>query len=242
MRLLAKGYIMLYRSLLDWRWYSDINTKILFIHLLLTVNYEPQKWREITIDRGQRVSSYRKLSIETGLSVQAVRTAVKHLISTGELTHRATAEYGIFTVVNYDKFQSPTHELTNDQQSANSQPTVDQQLSNKANKANKAIKKESKSQDAPQKLHFGEYNHIALTELEHQKLCEDYGQATIECYIQDMDDWIQLKGKSPYKDFNLAIRKWLNKGGETKIVKASFMETSVRTLDDINNMSDEELF
>lgn len=35
------GFIALHRSLLKWEWYTDENTKALFIHLLLTVNYEP---------------------------------------------------------------------------------------------------------------------------------------------------------------------------------------------------------
>ena len=39
------GYIQLYRSILDWEWYHDMTTKSVFLHLLLTANYEPQKWR-----------------------------------------------------------------------------------------------------------------------------------------------------------------------------------------------------
>lgn len=135
--MLESGYIRLYRSMLTWEWYDDINTKTVFLHLLLTVNYEPQKWRGITVERGQRVASYGKLATETRLSVQSVRTAVKHLISTGELTHQTTAEYGLFTISNYDKYQDLTPTATVGQQSANSQPTVDQQQCNKAKKANK---------------------------------------------------------------------------------------------------------
>ena len=29
-----------------------------------------------------------------------------------------------------------------------------------------------------------------------------------------MDEWIQLKGKKPYKDYNLAIRNWINRDKE----------------------------
>lgn len=123
--------------MLTWEWYDDINTKVVFLHLLLTANYEQQKWHGITIERGQRVASYGKLAQETRLSVQSVRTAIKHLISTGELTHQTTAEYGLFTVSNYDKYQDLTPIATVDQQAANSQPTVDQQQRNKAKKDKK---------------------------------------------------------------------------------------------------------
>jgi hypothetical protein len=69
--------------------------------------------------------------------VQNVRTAIKRLISTGELTYLSNREYSLFTIVNYDKYQELTYELTNDQQTSNKPPTHDQQQRKKANKANK---------------------------------------------------------------------------------------------------------
>lgn len=147
--MLESGYIKLHRSMLTWEWYGDINTKVLFLHLLLTVNYEPQKWRGITVERGQRVASYSKLALETGLSVQSARTAIKHLISTGELTHQTTAEYGLFTISNYDKYQDLTPTATVCQQSANTRPTVDQQQCKKANKAKKAKKAKKETPPIP---------------------------------------------------------------------------------------------
>ena len=46
--MLESGYIKLYRSLLSWEWYDDINTKTVFLHLLLTVSIEESKWHGIT--------------------------------------------------------------------------------------------------------------------------------------------------------------------------------------------------
>lgn len=48
---------------------------------------------------------------------------------------------------------------------------------------------------------------------QYQKLCSDYGESIIADYIKRIDEWIQMKGKNPYKDFNLAIRNWLNRDG-----------------------------
>ena len=56
---------------------------------------------------------------------------------------------------------------------------------------------------------YGEYQHILLTEAQHAKLIKDYSVSQVEDVIKKMDEWIQIKGKSPYKDFNLALRKWL---------------------------------
>ena len=33
--------------MLDWEWYDDINTKVLFIHLLIKSNWKEKKWRGI---------------------------------------------------------------------------------------------------------------------------------------------------------------------------------------------------
>jgi predicted phage replisome organizer len=61
------------------------------------------------------------------------------------------------------------------------------------------------------KISFGEYQHIKLTQEQYDKLCEDYGENFTKDYIRKMDEWLQIKGKNPYKDFNLALRNWLNK-------------------------------
>lgn len=57
----------------------------------------------ITINRGQTMTSFRKLSEETGLSEQQVRTAVKKLISAKYITQRSTRYYTIFTLCHYDR-------------------------------------------------------------------------------------------------------------------------------------------
>jgi hypothetical protein len=104
--LLENGFIKLYRSLTKWEWYHDMKTCRVFVHLLLTANYEPHKFEGITVGRGQRIASYATLAEETGLSVQSVRTSIKRLKSTHEITSLPTSNYTVFTVVNYDFYQS----------------------------------------------------------------------------------------------------------------------------------------
>ena len=133
------GWIKLHRSLLEWEWYSDVNTRLLFIHLLLSVNYEDKEWRGITIKRGQLVYSRATLAKQSGLSEQGLRTALRHLISTKDITNKTTPQYSIITISNYDKYQSITNELTNDQPAINQPPTNDQPAINH-NIRNKEIK------------------------------------------------------------------------------------------------------
>lgn len=114
--MLESGYIKLYRSLLNWEWYDDINTKTVFLHLLLTVSIEESKWHGITIKRGSRVSSYAVLAKETRLTERQVRTAISHLETTGELTRYKYPNFTVFAINNYDKYQLLTDKTTGQRQ------------------------------------------------------------------------------------------------------------------------------
>ena len=114
--MLESGYIKLYRSLLNWEWYDDINTKTVFLHLLLTVSIEESKWHGITIKRGSRVSSYAVLAKETRLTERQVRTAISHLETTGELTRHKYPNFTVFAINNYDKYQLLTDKTTGQRQ------------------------------------------------------------------------------------------------------------------------------
>ena len=39
------GYIKLHRQILHWEWYTDINTKTLFLHCLLISKSQINTWR-----------------------------------------------------------------------------------------------------------------------------------------------------------------------------------------------------
>lgn len=102
---MESGYIKLYRSLLNWEWYDDVNTKVVFLHLLLTVSISDCKWHGIEIKRGSRVSSFSNLSEETKLTVKQIRTAISHLETTGEVARYKHAKFTVFAINNYDKYQ-----------------------------------------------------------------------------------------------------------------------------------------
>lgn len=91
-----------------------------------------------TIPRGSFVTSLDSLGKELGLSVQEIRTALKHLISTGELTSKSTNKYRIITVVNYEMYQQVNKQsnspLTGNQQATNKQlTTIEEYIEYKTN-------------------------------------------------------------------------------------------------------------
>lgn len=105
LREMNDGWIKLHRKILDWEWYDDFNTWKLFIHLLLTVNYEDKRWRGKEIKRGERITSYPKLSEETKLTVRQIRTAMDKLRLTGEVTRLKATFYTHVRVNNYNQYQ-----------------------------------------------------------------------------------------------------------------------------------------
>ena len=86
------GFIKLHRKFIEWEWYTDNNVKILFLHLLLSVNHKDNKWRGQLVKKGSFITSYEKLAIATNLTIQQVRTALDHLKSTGEEIEEHTRE------------------------------------------------------------------------------------------------------------------------------------------------------
>ena len=150
------GYIKLHRKLVDWEWYDSYPEFKLFLHLLLTVNHTETVWHGEKIQRGCRVTSLASLSVETGLSIQQIRTAIKHLKSTGEVTSVGRAKNTLFIVLNYDLYQGDktitNKQLTNNQPTTNTQLTTNNNDKNEKNNKNDLKEerfKEEKSDSVP---------------------------------------------------------------------------------------------
>lgn len=136
------NYIKLFRSFLDWEWYMDINTGWLFLHMLLKANWKEGSFKGTTVPRGSFISSIDKLSDGTGLTKDEVRTAIKHLISTNEITKQSTNKYTVFSVVNYELYQhepkqEPKQEPNNSQAIPKLFPTIEEGKKERREESNK---------------------------------------------------------------------------------------------------------
>lgn len=134
-------YIKLFRSMTDWEWYTDVNTKVLFIHCLIKANWRAGSWHGYKYERGQFITSIPTLARETGLTERQVRTALKHLKATGEVTDWHDNRIRVITVVSYDKYQG---ERQAKRQSSDRQVTGERQASDSRYKNNIKNNKEGK--------------------------------------------------------------------------------------------------
>lgn len=135
------SWIKIFRELLQWEWFEKAEMVQLFIYLLLKASCEDKQWQGISVKRGQLVSTNGSMRRDLKLSEQQIRTCIKRLISTGEITYQSTNRYVIITICNYDKYQenkSTYNEKINEQ--ANTLPTSNQRAINEQSTTSKEIK------------------------------------------------------------------------------------------------------
>lgn len=140
------GFIMLPRSFMYWRWYRNANTMRVFLHLVMSANYTEHGFEGITVRRGQVVTSHPSLASKLKLSEQQVRTALKHLKSTGDISVRVTSKFSIITIHSFDSFQPAAGRSTDKQRTDTGQRTDVQQ------QYNKGIKEKGNNSFLPQNL------------------------------------------------------------------------------------------
>jgi hypothetical protein len=186
---MSTGWVKLHRQLLDWEWYNDVNTTRVFLHLLIVANHKDNKWRGIDIKRGQRLTSISALASETNLSIKNIRTSIKRLKSTNEVSSYSTAQHTVFTMVNYDLYQEEANEVANKGQAKGKQGAT--------NKNDKTEKNDNK--DLYQ-LVVDEFN-SKLSELGEVKVLSDKRKAWIKGSIKQME-----KTKDDFSDIETWVR------------------------------------
>lgn len=128
-----EGFISLHRKFLEWEWYDDIITKIVFLHCILLANHKTKKWKGKIIKRGCFITGRELFANQLNISVQQLRTAWKKLESTNEITIKSCPQGTEIQVVKYDLYQSTTSNLTNDQPTINQRSTTNNNDNNDNN-------------------------------------------------------------------------------------------------------------
>lgn len=105
------SWIGINKNIINSNIYKDHGAMRVLLHLLLTVNYSAVEWQSIVIDRGETVTSLKRLSEELGMSKNTLLKSLSTLESSGEISKRTTNKYTLIRVVNYDYW---THMFVSD--------------------------------------------------------------------------------------------------------------------------------
>ena len=184
------GWVKLHRQILEWEWYSDNNCFRLFLHLLLKANHKERRFKGMELEIGTIVTSRDLLSRETGLTGQQIRTALNKLISTNEITSVSSSQGTIIQIVNYEKYQIATNEITNEQPTSNQLITTNNNVKN--NKENT----------------YRRFAHLSLSFQEYDKLAETWNEDQINTTLDEIENY---KKNNQYKSLFLTAKKWLGK-------------------------------
>lgn len=126
-----KGWVKISRDIINWEWFDTPGMVQLFIYILVKANYTDKEWHDMTIRRGQMVTSVAKICADTGLSTQVVRTCLNRLKSTNTITIKTTNKYTIVTINRYDDYQAyDACDYDDDNEQNNKQITSEQQTNN----------------------------------------------------------------------------------------------------------------
>jgi len=102
---MANGFIKVFRKITSWEWYGKPEMVTLWIHLLVSANWEDGVSRGIKAERGSLVTSLSELSKETGLSIQQIRTCLKQLTNNTQINTQTTNHWTKITICNYESYQ-----------------------------------------------------------------------------------------------------------------------------------------
>ncbi len=134
-------FIILHRKIIEWQWYQDWNTMRLFIHLLLKANHKTWFWQGTEVKRWQHITGRKILSKDLWLTEQQVRTSLKKLEKSWNITSKTTNKNSIIEIINYNDYQQDNQQITNKQPTDNQQVTTNNN-NNKDNNNNNKISSE----------------------------------------------------------------------------------------------------
>lgn len=220
------GFVKLHRKMIEWGWYSDSVVKDVFLHILMVATFKPSQYRGYNLVPGQAIIGLNKLSKELGFSVQQVRTALKKLESTGEISLFPTNRFTIATVENWAFYQGEDEgsnkRATNKQQTDNKRATNKQQHLKNVKRV-KNVKKESVCTHA-----HGFFQNVFLSDDEYSAFAGKYENAAE--IIESLSNYKERKGKN---DDNTADYAWLESFAKTDGKrKASGNNTYLRYLNE----------
>jgi hypothetical protein len=145
------GWVKIHRKFQHWEWRDSPKHVAVFLDLLLEVNHKDKKYRGEIIKAGSLTTSYAAISNRTGVSIRGVRTVLKDLISTHEVTYKNCRHFSMISITNWESYQ--VGDTTGDNlMTSKRQPNDNLTTTNKNAKNVKNVKKGYKANYTPDDL------------------------------------------------------------------------------------------
>jgi len=218
------GYILLSRRLLDSGVMMGAPILLkLWVWLLLRANHSPYK----NIERGQIFTTIEEMreacAYQIGYrlvkpSKDQIRSAYEALTKPNMITTTKTTRGLIITICNYDYYQNPKNYETH-----NEKATKTLRSQSTPHTIYKNVKNDNNDKKEKDKRLFLEF--IYLTDDEHQKLLEKFGEPGTKDRIEKLNNYIGSKGNK-YKSHYHTILTWSNRDKEKPLFVASSQKTT----------------
>jgi len=184
-----QGWVKIHRKFLEWGWYNDSEAVHLFIHLLLKANHKEKNWKDKLVKKGSFITSLKSLNNETGISNQRIRTILKRLENTNEITVKSTNKYRVISIVKYKDYQVEDNKITNNKQTTNKQLTT--------------TKNDNKEINI-----YREFDHLKISKEQYEKLSLEYGEKNTNDILDSIENY---SGNKNYKSLYLTAKNWLKR-------------------------------
>jgi len=215
-----RGYIKLHRKIIEWEWYKNHVTKTLFLHLVLIANHQPKKWQGKIVDIGETITSVNNLSTALGLSTQQIRSAIKKLKSTQEITTKTTNKHTVVTICKYSTYM---HNENTEQQTNNKQITNEQQTNNKQITTNKNVKNEKNEKKKEKNVLIISSEKLIKSTNDIKEIFEHYQNAGL------------IKHQKLTESMRIAIKKFIKNTGSDKSVCCQVVDRHKTKVDETKN-------
>lgn len=211
-----EGWIKLHRKLWEDELWEDEsephNKRSAWIDLLMMVNHEDKEilfdGQLITVKRGQRLTSIRKLAQRWGWSKDRTLNYLKLLEASGKIIRETDSRRTLITVVKYSVYQGDQD--SNKDTDKDSKPTVDRHQQGHQLATNKndirMIKNEKNEEEG-----YGTHHHVHIDIIDYLGIVDKYGEVAVHKYIKRLDEWIEQHGDH-FPDHRKTLEQWIHEG------------------------------
>lgn len=202
----SKGFIVLFRSLLDWEYIDDDTVFSCFVKILLSVNYTDKKWHGQEIKRGSMVGSIETLCAKLHMKRDTLRRCLKLLSECGAISVEVIPnKYHIITIPNYHLYQDRVIGKTDNKTVNRTNNRTDNRANNRTNNKTDTTKQYNKINKENKGVGVCAYGTNTPTPPEKEKeaaltTVSPLVGATVEpLTVSEWRTYCELKGQDDYK-------------------------------------------